>query len=103
MPTILYSKDYIFILVYVDDILVLARDFHETTASLGELAEFFDYHHNGSVRLFLGMDVIRQSNGLFLHQQTYIRPGDFSEPDESEYPKAKKKKKAAHWQLLCQL
>lgn len=67
-----FHKDYIFILIYVDDILILAKNHAGITTFLDELKKSFDFHDNGPVRLFLGMDIIQKSDGIFVHQQSYI-------------------------------
>lgn len=83
--TFCIQKDYSFILVYTDDILILAKDSREITAFLGELAEFFDYHHNGPVRLF-------PWNG---HNTPIWWPGDFSDLMSLNIRRQKKKKKSS--------
>lgn len=44
-----FHKDYIFILTYVDDILILAKNLADITTFLDELEKSFDFHDNGPV------------------------------------------------------
>lgn len=68
-----FYKHRLYVLVYVDDILLLAVDHTLIKDFLSELGRKFEYTDNGPVTHFLGMDVELTDDGIFLHQKTYIQ------------------------------
>lgn len=52
----------------MDDLLILAKHHTDITTFLNELGKYFDFQNNSPVSLFLGMEIIYNSDELFLHQ-----------------------------------
>ena len=60
------------LIVYVDDIIVTGND-HEAISELKKrLAQSFEIKDLGPVKYFLGMEVARSSNGIFVNQRKYV-------------------------------
>lgn len=66
------SKSTMFVLVYVDDILVTRSDSQAVSKLLCQLSTTFAIKDLGDLNYFLGIEVIPHKNGLFLSQQKYI-------------------------------
>ncbi|PKU78648.1 Retrovirus-related Pol polyprotein from transposon TNT 1-94 [Dendrobium catenatum] len=61
----------IFLLIYVDDILITGNDHAALTELLSTLHKHFALKQLSQLSLFLGIQIIRQPTGLFLTQQHY--------------------------------
>ncbi|PKU80266.1 putative mitochondrial protein [Dendrobium catenatum] len=61
----------VFILIYVDDILVTGNDTTQIHLTLNHLQSAFRIKQLGDVSLFLGIQVIRTTYGYFLNQTHY--------------------------------
>jgi len=59
--------------IYVDDILVLQKSEGGIQALTQHLSEFFELEYLGEATFFLGMEIIQGPNGIFLHQNKYIK------------------------------
>ncbi|XP_042505672.1 uncharacterized mitochondrial protein AtMg00810-like [Macadamia integrifolia] len=62
----------VYILVYVDDILVTGNASSQVASLLIGLAQEFPIKDLGNLHFFLGIEVIRHSKGLLLSQSRYI-------------------------------
>ncbi|XP_020699298.1 uncharacterized protein LOC110111664 [Dendrobium catenatum] len=62
-----------FILVYVDDILVTGNNNDHIQGVLRKLQQEFRLKQLGDISLFLGIQVIKNNNNYFLHQEHYAR------------------------------
>lgn len=69
----IFYKHQLYVLVYVDDILLLAVNTTLIKDFLSELSRKFKYTNNGLVTHFLSMDVELTDNSIYLHQKTYIQ------------------------------
>ncbi|KAI2812350.1 hypothetical protein CBS115989_10535 [Aspergillus niger] len=63
----------LFILVYVDDILLLAPDGTVVDAFKTLLAKLVKFTDNGPCTRFLGVDIIQTDEGIYLSQKSYIQ------------------------------
>ncbi|KAI0523110.1 hypothetical protein KFK09_005500 [Dendrobium nobile] len=72
---LLYNQNniHIFILIYVDDILIAGNDNTKITLILKQLHSVFRLKQLGDVSLFLGIQVHKTKQGYFLHQAHYAR------------------------------
>jgi hypothetical protein len=61
----------LFVLVYVDDIIVASSSQAATDALLKDLQEDFALKDHGDLHYFLGIEVKRLEDGLILSQQRY--------------------------------
>jgi hypothetical protein len=69
----LFIKNDIFLLVYVDDILVLSPSEHAIRDFKGMLLRHFDITDKGPATEFLGIQILRGSNGkIHLSQRAYV-------------------------------
>ena len=68
----IFYDGHFYILVYVDNFLILTNDKSHVDDFLSKLSMKFNYMNNGIVNHFLGMDVCCTSDGIFLHQRVYI-------------------------------
>ncbi|CAH9102795.1 unnamed protein product [Cuscuta europaea] len=59
-------------LVYVDDIIVTGNDPDEKQRLEGQLKSKFEMKSLGPLKYFLGIEVARSSEGIFISQQKYI-------------------------------
>ncbi|KAM2169391.1 hypothetical protein ACFX1Q_038703 [Malus domestica] len=62
----------IFILVYVDDILVTGPNSTACKQVIQQLSSLFPIKDLGPLHYFLGLEVKRSSSGIFLSQTKYI-------------------------------
>lgn len=68
-----FTKQGIALLLYVDDILLLSHSKELINDFLSELGKSFKYTDNGEVSVYLGINVVKQNDGIFLHQSDYIQ------------------------------
>ncbi|PKU64369.1 Retrovirus-related Pol polyprotein from transposon TNT 1-94 [Dendrobium catenatum] len=70
---LIYNKDsrLIYILVYVDDILLTGNDQAQITHLLSALHNIFHMKNLGSISYFLGMQVLHTTTGFHLSQSKY--------------------------------
>jgi histone deacetylase 1/2 len=61
----------VYVLVYVDDIIVASSSIDATKALLKDLEKEFALKDIGEIHYFLGIEVKRTSEGLLLNQQRY--------------------------------
>lgn len=61
-----------YLLVYVDDVLVVGNNADEIRRVKEHLNEKFSIKDLGYVKYFLGVEIIKTDNGLFLNQRKYI-------------------------------
>jgi histone deacetylase 1/2 len=62
-----------FVLVYVDDIIVASSSSEVVHALLGDLKEEFALKDLGDIHYFLGIDIKRGKDGLLMTQERYAR------------------------------
>lgn len=60
------------LIVYVDDIVVTGNDEVEITQLKKKLSKEFEIKDLGSLRNFLGIEVARSNQDIFLSQQKYV-------------------------------
>ena len=60
-----------FLLIYVDDIVVTSSSDTAISALLHSLSSEFALKDLGDLHFFLGLEVHKQSNGLLLNQEKY--------------------------------
>ena len=59
-------------MVYVDDIIVTGNDEKEKEALKNHLAKEFDIKDLERLKYFLGIEVARSRQGIFISQQKYV-------------------------------
>ncbi|XP_019162223.1 PREDICTED: uncharacterized protein LOC109158784 [Ipomoea nil] len=71
----IYSRDSVclYLLVYVDDILVMGSDATRVRRLLTDLASEFKIRDMGAPSFFLGIETVSRDGGLFLSQQRYMQ------------------------------
>ena len=62
-----------FIILYVDDLLIMTEDDGELASLKRGLTARFEMKDMGEVKRFLGMEIEHESNGIKIHQADYIR------------------------------
>ena len=62
----------IFILIYVDDILLISPSFADITPLIQTLKNTFTMKDLGPAHYFLGIEFLQKSNGCFLSQTKYV-------------------------------
>jgi len=62
---------FIFLLLYVDDILIVVKNFHDVIGLKTLLSQEFDMKDLGVAKKILGMDIHRDRK-LWLSQQAYV-------------------------------
>lgn len=62
----------IYLIVYVDDIILTSPDTHALDPFVKQLAYCFALKDLGSLSFFLGVEVVATTHGLFLSQKNYI-------------------------------
>jgi hypothetical protein len=72
-PLFVYNKNSIVLnlLVYVDDIVVTSSSPNAITALLQDLRSDFALKDLGDLHYFLGIQVVKQSDGILLSQEKY--------------------------------
>ncbi|XP_019420714.1 PREDICTED: uncharacterized protein LOC109330901 [Lupinus angustifolius] len=69
-----YEKHQLFVLVYVDDIIVTRSSTHHVQQVINDLSSTFAFKQLGPLDYFLGIEVKHRKDGsLFLSQSKYIR------------------------------
>ncbi|KAM1882020.1 hypothetical protein ACFX13_003569 [Malus domestica] len=63
----------IYLLIYVDDILVTGNDMSHIARLIADLGRRFAMKDLGLANYFLGMEIVQTSDGLFLSQQKYVQ------------------------------
>jgi hypothetical protein len=66
------GSDIIYLLLYVDDIILTASSTELLRRTISALQCLFAMKYLGPIHHFLGITVERRSDGLFLHQHTYM-------------------------------
>ena len=68
------NDDFIILLLYVDDMLIIGHDVRKIEELKEELSKSFDMKDLGSAKQILGMQISRdrQNRKLWLSQETYI-------------------------------
>ena len=61
----------VFLLLYVDDIILTSNDSSFTASFIYQLGSEFDLKDLGPLHYFLGLQIDYTSNGLFVHQKKY--------------------------------
>lgn len=71
----LVNGNYIYLLLYVDDMLIASKDSYEITKLKGLLNKEFEMKDLGQAKRILGMEIIRKegSKGLLITQETYAK------------------------------
>lgn len=74
-PLFIYSQDSIicYILGNVDDLVVTCSDLHLVSTIIDKLGTCFSLKDMNQLHLFLGIEVIPTTFGIFLSQHKYIR------------------------------
>ncbi|XP_019191701.1 PREDICTED: uncharacterized protein LOC109186229 [Ipomoea nil] len=67
------TPDHLYLIVYVDDILVIGSDFSRVVGLLVQLASEFKIRDIGTPSLFLGIETVPWRDGLLLSQQRYMQ------------------------------
>lgn len=62
----------LYVLVYVDNIVVTGNNTNAVTQTIKELSDRFSLNDHGELSYFLGMEATRTSSGLYLTQTKYI-------------------------------
>ena len=60
------------LIVYVDDMIITGDDIEEIAKLQQQLATEFEMKNLGGLKYFLGIEVARSKQGIFLSQQKYI-------------------------------
>ena len=60
-----------FLLLYVDDIIITGNDSHAITSLLAQLSKVFDIKDLEPLKFFLGLQIEYRSAGFFVHQRKY--------------------------------
>ena len=60
------------LIVYVDDMIITGNDEEEITRLQKELATKFEMKNLGGLKYFLGIEVVRSKQGIFLSQRKYV-------------------------------
>ena len=60
------------LIVYVDDMIITGNDEEETTRMQKELATEFEMKNLGGLKYFLGIEISRSKQGIFLSQRKYM-------------------------------
>lgn len=60
------------LIIYVDDIVVTCNDEVEVVQLKSSLAKEFEIKDLGSLKYFLGIEVARSRQGIFLCQRKYV-------------------------------
>ncbi|KAI0518628.1 hypothetical protein KFK09_006064 [Dendrobium nobile] len=70
---LIFNKDgaQIFLLIYVDDILITGSDLAQIQHTISQLSKAFTMKHLGEVHEFLGINIHKTNNSFFLSQAKY--------------------------------
>ena len=60
------------LIIYVDDMIITGNDKEEITKLQEYLAAEFEMKNLGGLKYFLGIEVVRSSEGIFLSQRKYV-------------------------------
>uniref|UniRef100_A0A803M0S9 Reverse transcriptase Ty1/copia-type domain-containing protein n=1 Tax=Chenopodium quinoa TaxID=63459 RepID=A0A803M0S9_CHEQI len=60
------------LIIYVDDMIITGNDEGEITDLKGKLFKEFEMKDLGTLKYFLGIEVLRSQHGIFIHQRKYI-------------------------------
>lgn len=66
------GRDILFALVYVDDIIITGSSNQQLQEFINKLNTYFALKNMGSLSQFLGMEVYRDTTGLYLTQTKYV-------------------------------
>jgi hypothetical protein len=61
------------LIIYVDDIIITGDDREEISRLQGQLASEFEMKNLGGLKYFLGIEIARSNQGIFLSQRKYIQ------------------------------
>jgi hypothetical protein len=67
-----HGNIHIFVLVYVDDIIIASSSDHATQALLQDLQKKFALRDLGDLHYFLGIEVTKMKDGLLLTEEKYV-------------------------------
>ena len=67
------GKIVVFLVVYVDDLLMIGKNESYIASIKKELGEFFEMTDLGYVHYYLGIEVTQHPKSIFLSQKKYIR------------------------------
>ena len=60
------------LIIYVDDMIITGDDEEEIVTLKGKLFQEFEMKDLGNLKYFLGIEVLRSMQGIFIHQRKYI-------------------------------
>ncbi|BBH02497.1 NB-ARC domain-containing disease resistance protein [Prunus dulcis] len=60
------------LIIYIDDIIIIGTDKHEISQLHDYLATEFEMKNLGGLKYFLGIEVARSQQGIFLSQKKYV-------------------------------
>ncbi|RVW39236.1 Retrovirus-related Pol polyprotein from transposon TNT 1-94 [Vitis vinifera] len=60
------------LIIYVDDMIITGDDIEEISRLQGQLATEFEMKNLGGLKYFLGIEVTRSKQGIFLSQRKYV-------------------------------
>ena len=60
------------LIIYVDDMIITGDDTEEIYSLQGQLATEFEMKNHGGLKYFLGIEVTRSKQGIFLSQMKYV-------------------------------
>ncbi|KAJ9695916.1 hypothetical protein PVL29_011067 [Vitis rotundifolia] len=60
------------LIVYVDDMIITGNDDEEITRLQNELATEFEMKNLGGLKYFMGIEVARSKQGIFISQMKYV-------------------------------
>jgi hypothetical protein len=67
-----HDSSVIFILIYVDDILITGHNSTSIATLITKLQSIFSLKDHGQLHYFLGMEVVHDVDGIFWSQKQYI-------------------------------